>query len=245
MSNTQIHEMNTQQHTQHNNAFETLRAKRLAEATKPFLARGAKVIRCKRCQLSRCICSFREGVNSDIDVILLLHRNEVLKPTNTGRLIADCFPNNTFAYVWARTAIDSNLEQLLKDPTREFLLLFPGEKNPQLTATTITELPQDKKLTVVIIDATWKQARRMYLQSPWLHQFPCIPLSEDQLCGQYGMRKAPRDMQTSTAEAFIAALNNLNKPATAEHLLAYFKIFNQHYLSMRMNVPLEKIGNSD
>lgn len=238
----------------HDTRFEQLRSKRLSEATRPFLARGNKIKRCPRCQLSHCICTHRKTVAVDFDIVLLMHRNEVLKPTNTGRLIADCFPDNTFAFVWSRTDIDDQLQALLDDSERSWLLVFPGEKNPQhkidnssqeTPQNTLQETPQPtaakKKTTLLIIDGTWKQARKIYGQSPWLHQFPALSLTPS-TTSQYNMRKAPEKFQTSTAEAFIDTLEYLGKSAPSQLLHEYFQVFNHHYHASRLNMTPEQLA---
>lgn len=228
-------------------AFEQLRSKRLSDATKPFLARGNKVKRCPRCQLSHCICSYRTPRRVDFDVVLLMHRNEVLKPTNTGRLIADCFPNNTYAFIWARTEIDAQLKNLLASPNRDWVLLFPGEKNPPRPLKTDDKNKTQKcskKLTFLIIDGTWKQARKIYTQSNWLHTMPALQLIPS-TTSEYNMRKAPDTSQTSTAEAFISALNSNGHSAESQSLQAYFQVFNNHYHASRLNISPEQLAQKN
>ena len=75
-----------------------LRQRCIAESTRPFLARGATLTRCENCLLGVrwCICQYRNAIAqcqllAPADFCLLLHRHETMKPTNTGRLIADPF----------------------------------------------------------------------------------------------------------------------------------------------------------
>ncbi len=232
-------------------AFELLRSKRLSEATKPFMARGNKMKRCPRCQLRHCICPFRNSLTVDFDVVLLMHRNEILKPTNTGRLIADCFPNNTYAFIWERTVLDCQLKELLAMATRHWLLLFPGEKNPSYqpsldnkgTAETL-DASTPKKTTFLIIDGTWKQARKVYSQSPWLQTMPALTLNPS-TSSEYNMRKAPSEFQTSTAEAFISTLRFNGHHNESQLLGNYFQIFNHHYHASRLNVSPEQLTESN
>lgn len=111
------------------NAFHRLRTRRLAEATREFMARGKSVVRCELCQLAKtaCICPWRPTRASGCEFVLLMHRDEVLKPTNSGRLIADVFPAHTHAFCWSRTEPDVELLRLLNDPARLCLLVFPAD----------------------------------------------------------------------------------------------------------------------
>ncbi len=219
------------------NAVEQLRDSRLQQSSRPFLARGHRIVRCRRCMLSHCCCAFKQPQVCSIDFALLFHRNEVLKPTNSGRLIADCFPTNTWASIWHRTTPPQSLLALLSNPNYQPILLFPGELNPIFTHESNYEPNfsiHNKKLILIILDATWKQARKIYLQSPWLHQIPRLLLT-DLSDSHYQLRQAPDKQQLSTAEAVACALQQLKMAEAAHVLTQYFNVFNRHYLAMRSN----------
>jgi len=96
-------------------AVARLRAERLARSVKPFLARGGpKGERCAGCRLvpSHCLCDLRPVVSARAGMCLLMADIEPLKPSNTGWLIADVV-TDTFAFAWARTAVDPALLALL------------------------------------------------------------------------------------------------------------------------------------
>ncbi|ECI2705094.1 DTW domain-containing protein, partial [Salmonella enterica] len=77
-----------------NNAVLQLRAERLARATRPFLARGNRVHRCQRCllPLKRCLCDTLTPSQAKSRFCLVMFDTEPMKPSNTGRLIADILP---------------------------------------------------------------------------------------------------------------------------------------------------------
>ena len=56
-----------------------------------------------------------------------MHEDEVLKPTNTGRLVAALFPATTFVFEWGRVHPSEELQKLISDPNRLNLLVFPAE----------------------------------------------------------------------------------------------------------------------
>ena len=213
-------------------AWSQLHQSRTAEATKPFLARGHRISRCDRCLLSPCFCTQRKAATSKVDFVLIYHRNEVLKPTNTGRLIADCFPANTWACTWHRTQVPKPLLELLNNPARQPVLVFPGEHNPTLSTTPNVD---EKRRLLVVLDGTWKQARKMYLQSPWLHSIPAMSLTNQDL-SLYGLRQAPNNQQLATVEAVGQALAGLQKHEESQLLANYFNGFTQHYRAMRSNI---------
>ena len=214
------------------NQFLALKAKRLAEATRVFNARGKSVVRCDRCQLAEraCICLYCPESSCKSHFVLLMHHNEVFKPTNTGRLIADVFPASTQVSCWSRTQPEPNLLELLKQPDRRCYIVFPENVDHHPSAEV---LPEDGKTnTFILLDGTWKQARRMLTLSRWLDGIPTLAFPESLLRG-YAVRKSEHLHQVSTAEAGGLCLQLANEPLQANKLFDYFKIFNLHYLATR------------
>lgn len=223
------------------NQFLSLRSRRLAEATREFLARGKSVIRCDDCQLAAyaCICQWRPTLGSRSEFILLMHRDEVLKPTNTGRLIADVLPAHTHVFCWSRTEPDEELLKLLADQQRRCLIVFPEEANEAAANARelISDLPSDERInTFILLDGTWKQSGRMFHLSRWLEKIPCVVLPEVEGRG-YAVRKSHQENYLSTAEAAALCLQLANESVTADVLRDYFELFNIHYLATRACVP--------
>lgn len=215
------------------NRFEQLRAANLARSTRPFLARGATVQRCERCQLAlaACLCPYRRDLRCGLDLVLLLHHDEIFKPTNSGRLIADLLPANTFAFEWSRTAPDPDLLRLLADSGRFPVLVFPAGEG-RAVYTEPPPLAPDQRLTLILLDATWKQAGKMARASPWLAHLPllCLPAARQ---GAYAVRQAIRAGQLATAEAAAEVLKLCGEVAVGEVLQDYFAVFNEHCLATR------------
>lgn len=224
------------------NQFLAVRSQRIAEATREFKARGKSVIRCEDCQLATyaCICQWRPSVTVRSEFILLMHRDEVLKPTNTGRLVADIFPAHTHVFCWSRTEPDERLQALLADPARRCLIVFPEEANEVAnTRELVSEVDHDGRInTFILLDGTWKQSGRMFHLSRWLDTYSCVVLPDAEGRG-YGVRKSHQDNYLSTAEAAALCLLVANEPDAASALQDYFHIFNLHYLATRSCVPPE------
>jgi DTW domain-containing protein len=214
------------------NAFHRLRHWRLQQATRPFNARGANIARCPHCQMGQpfCICDQASQHESPVDWVLLMHSEEILKPTNTGRLLADVLPEHTWAFCWDRTAPPAELVQLLEDPHRLCALVFPGEQARLAPDLAAEAAHSQRRLTLLLLDGTWKQARRMCNRSPWLNQLACLALPPSQ--SHYGLRKAAHTGCLSTVEAAIGVLHSLQAPAAAA-LADYFAVFNQRYMASR------------
>jgi DTW domain-containing protein YfiP len=229
--------------SEYSNQYLRLRSQRLALSTREFLARGKSVVRCESCQLAQfaCICPWRPSLSARCEFVLLMHRDEVFKPTNTGRLIADVMPAQTHVFCWSRTEPDADLVALLNDERRRCVVVFPAEA--ATTAATprevITELPDDNKLTTfILLDGTWKQSGRMFHLSRWLERVPCVQLPEALVRG-YAVRKSHQEHYLSTAEAAGLCLQMAREPLAAEALLDYFQLFNLHYVATRAVQPPE------
>lgn len=223
------------------NQYLHLRAQRLALSTREFLARGKSVRRCESCQLAEfaCLCPWRPTMSANCEFVLLMHRDEVFKPTNTGRLIADVLPAQTHVFCWSRTEPAEELLALLKDGRRRCVLVFPAEaastaSNPREV---ISTLPEDDKITTfILLDGTWKQSGRMFHLSRWLDAVPCVQLP-DVLVRGYLVRKSHQEHYLSTAEAAGLCLQMARELRVADALIDYFQLFNLHYMATRATQP--------
>ncbi|EHC41045.1 hypothetical protein LTSEALA_1834 [Salmonella enterica subsp. enterica serovar Alachua str. R6-377] len=110
-----------------NNAVLQLRAERLARATRPFLARGNRVRRCQRCllPLKSCLCDTLTPSQAKSRFCLVMFDTEPMKPSNTGRLIADILPD-TAAFQWSRTEPPQALLELVQHPDYQPIVVFPA-----------------------------------------------------------------------------------------------------------------------
>lgn len=223
------------------NRFHILYDQRMAIATRTFNARGKDLVRCQRCWLAdrTCICPWRPVSSSQLEFVLLMHRDEVFKPTNTGRLVADLLPEQTHAFCWHRKDPDPALLSMLQDPNRRCLLLFPVddkdlEDRPRKV---YQQLPKDSKInTLILLDGTWKQSSRMFHLSRWLDTVPSLSLP-DGLVKSYGVRKSDRDERLCTAEAASLCLALAGEEHNTQLLQDYFSVFNLHYLATRGCYP--------
>lgn len=221
------------------NQYLQLRDECLRASTRQFLARGASVSRCERCQLATfaCICPWRPRLRSRFEFVLLMHRDEVFKPTNTGRLIADALPGQTHVFCWSRTEPDPRLLALLAEPDRECFVVFPLPEGSERRVTDQV-VCSGKKQTFILLDGTWKQGGRMFHLSQWMKHLPCLALPAEVLRG-YAVRKSHQENYLSTFEAAALTLELADEQSNSRWLLDYFALFNRHYLATRQCVPPE------
>jgi len=215
--------------------FLKLREQRLRESTREFRARGKSVARCKKCQLadSACVCSWSFAQSAGADFVLLIHRNEVFKPTNSGRFLTQFFPGHCHVFLWDRLQPDPQLLQLLQDPARNCLLVYPGD-DPQRQASVLPD--NNKRLTFILLDGTWKQSGRMFHLSNWLRDLKTIALPEYRRRG-YAVRQSHQENYLSTLEAAGVCLHLAGDEIAGDYCLDFFDLFNQHYLATRGCYP--------
>lgn len=216
------------------NSFTHTYRKRLAAAEKPFLARGANAKRCPNCFLAEfaCMCQWRARLTIDIDIVLLMHPDEILKPTNTGRLAADLFADNVLVFEWSRVNPSLAMLEALRRPDTDYLVLFPpreGDSKPVVHGVALESARNN--LTLVVLDGTWKQAGKMYRQSPYLANFPLLSIHSS--VGDYTLRSARDGEQLSTAEAVAYGLSACHQLSQSQALFDLFAVFNHHYVCTR------------
>lgn len=234
------------------NAFKQLHQARMMTAKRPFLARGITVKRCVECLLAKqyCICEWLKPFNGEFpfDIVLLMHRDEILKPTNSGRLMAEAFPNQCMAFEWSRLEPPPELIALINQADRQCAIVYPARNHRQpvefnyLISTAISkEHPSmslmTKKPTLIFLDGTWRQAARMFNHSHWLSHLPFYAL-DDVVVGEYAVRKASEISRLATAEAASLVLAALHAQKASEHLQHIFTVFNQHCAATRACVPI-------
>jgi DTW domain-containing protein YfiP len=227
-------------------AVSRLRTKRLARASKPFLARGGpRNARCVGCRLipSHCMCALRPTAPTRAGVCLVMADIEALKPSNTGWLIADVVAD-TFAFEWARTEVDPGLLALLADPQWQPYLVFPGEfvAAERVVADVVPAAAGDnnaaKRPLFVLLDATWPEARKMFRKSPYLNHLPVLSLQSEQL-SRYKLRRSQRDAHFCTSEVAALCMELAGETHAAQTLEAYLDVFTNHYLKAKQQQPLD------
>ena len=199
---------------------------------KPFIARGSKIQRCEHCLLhtAGCICHARHQVVAKVQFCLLSHPYELYKPTNTGRLIVDTIAASQ-VFHWSRTEPDSAFIKLINDPAIDPYIVFPAAEDYQHRMVNFREKTGRQPL-FIILDGTWRQARRMFRLSQYLQHLPVISLNT-QRQSRYSLRKTEVSDQLCTVEVAAALLEQVGDQHAADHLDSYFDLFNKNYAESR------------
>ncbi|OSN05638.1 tRNA-uridine aminocarboxypropyltransferase [Lonsdalea iberica] len=221
------------------NAVLQLREQRLALATRPFNARGSRVVRCQRCLLPaiRCLCHTIVPQQARSRFCLIMFDTEPMKPSNTGRLIADILPN-TLAFQWSRTTPNPALLTAIQSPHYQPYLVFLADAEKK-EREVFNQLPDTGKAPLfIMLDGTWPEARKMFRKSPYLDSLPILSLSIEAL-SRYQLREASLTGQQCTAEIAVALLEQAGDKVAAQTLNDHFDYFRKSYLAGKPHHPAD------
>ena len=197
-----------------------------ARRSKPSLPTDLGRPTCYRCFRPRvaCICSLIHPVANRTRVLIVQHPRERKHPFGTARI--------------ARLGL-SNVEVVLAEASdgefrapaqalQRAALLYPGDD-----AATLGEDPVSLD-TLVVVDGTWPQSRKLVRVSPWLAALPRVALQPPRPAN-YRIRRAKLPaFEVSTIEAIAYALAHL-EPDTpgVEGLVQTFDGVIDHQLGLQ------------
>jgi DTW domain-containing protein len=165
-----------------------------------------------------CVCDLvpRPRLETRTRLVLIVHRYEDRKPTNTGRLAAACLANSEVivrGHEWDPTP------PFACDPDTQPLLLFPHEGALPLTEHAIPCRP----VTLIVPDGNWRQASKVRNRVRGLRDVPCVSLPVG-APSNYRLRAEAHEGGLATIEAIARAfglLEGLGGPgvqAALEHV---------------------------
>lgn len=160
---------------------------------------------CTECDFlkSRCLCDTLKVIPNNVHLIVLQHPSETKHPLNTVRIMKKSFKEMT-VMIGEDFSADLRLNTLLSEPDNSCALLYPGEE-----AVVLSNTESHKKIThLILLDGTWRKAKKIFMLSQNLHTLPSIKLALE-TTSDYRIRKAPSDQSLSTLEAAASALNFL------------------------------------
>jgi DTW domain-containing protein len=154
-----------------------------------------------------CLCSDLAYLRSDTEIVLVRHLREAWLTSNTGRLAALMLSNVRVLPYGGGEPFDET--QIHGDDT---WLLFPDAKPVG---------PSERPRRLVVLDATFRQSRRMFRKIRGLHRLPRWTLDVPPLRTP-GRRQPPRPDGLSTIEAITLALAHFESSEWATPLLAAY-----------------------
>ena len=174
---------------------------------------------------SLCLCREQVAMPTRTRVLVLLHRVERYRTTNTGRIATLALANSELRD-WNLLEVPNDAEGL-EGPG--VWLLYPGEDSQELS-------PDTPVRTLVVPDATWKRTRRMVNRSPELARLPRLRLPAGEPSA-FLLRTNRHPGSVCTLEAVARALGVLEGPAVKAHLEGALDEFTRRVLSTRPPLP--------
>lgn len=161
-----------------------------------------------------CLCAVIPTLATRTRVVLVIHRIEDRKTTNTGRLAMACLARGD---VVVRGHEGDEPGFPVDEEALETLVLFPHEDAEPLTTDFRTRGP----FTLVIPDGNWRQAAKVRARLPGLTHARAVSLPEGPP-SRYRLRWESDDRRLSTIEATARALGILEGDATEQAMMRIF-----------------------
>lgn len=149
-----------------------------------------------------CYCHLVVKLSTKTRVVILQHPRERDVPVNTARIASLCLPDSELA-VGVEWSGSSTLRRALSDPERPAALLYPGPD-----AVDVERHPPAGPISLIVVDGTWWQARKLVRANPELAALPRYAF-QPRAPSQYRIRAEPQDDYVSTIEALVHVLGVL------------------------------------
>ncbi|HEX6839184.1 MAG TPA: tRNA-uridine aminocarboxypropyltransferase [Polyangia bacterium] len=183
--------------------------------------------RCARCRLYErlCLCASLPRLDTRTRLCLVIHRDELHKPTNSGLLAVASLRNSELC---VRGVHGGDAASLALDATTQPLLLFPHADARPLADWARCPRP----ITLVVPDGTWRQAARVRGRVAGLAEVPCVTLPPEPTPPSR-LRAQPDDARLPTLLAIARALGVLEDAATRAALEQLFAALVDRTLRLR------------
>jgi DTW domain-containing protein len=159
---------------------------------------------CERCwrPSAGCYCAHLRPIDTKTRLVLLQHPRERYVAIGTARMANLCLTHSELhvGIDWSRSA---PLARALADRERPPILLYPGEG-----AIDITKDPPSGPVTLVVVDGTWSQTKKVVRTNPLLAALPRYAFVPPRP-SEYRIRKEPDEASVATIEALVHALTAL------------------------------------
>ncbi len=130
--------------------------------------------RCAGCRmlLPLCFCDTIPSLDPPSRWVFLQHLGEVYKTTNTAMVAHRALTSSQLSVFKSRT--EGPLPALDLGERRESWLLYPRTEVPPVPVADV--VARGRPITIVVLDGTWKQTRKMARVVPAIADLPCIGL---------------------------------------------------------------------
>ncbi|MFD2166943.1 tRNA-uridine aminocarboxypropyltransferase [Thalassotalea euphylliae] len=186
---------------------------------------------CAQCQRPprACICQFMTNIDNQCTLVILQHPKEQNHPKGSAPLLQGSL-SNTITFIAENFDKNEAFISWLASHKAQTALLYPSDNAQELTLGKADSKPITN---LIVVDATWRKAFKMYQISSALQNLPAVTLPKG-LQGNYAIRKTKKENALSTLEACCYALSVIEQNENKYHsLLKSFAQFNAFQLSFR------------
>ena len=148
-----------------------------------------------------CSCDRITVLPTRTRILLLQHPREQRVAIGTARMAQLALPNSRLR-VGLDFAADPEVQAALSHSAATYVL-FPG-----LDTSPVENLPRDREITLIVLDGTWWQARKLLKLNPAIAALPRIAF-RPRKPSAYVIRREPADFCVSTIEALAEVLKVL------------------------------------
>ncbi|MCA9651106.1 MAG: DTW domain-containing protein [Myxococcales bacterium] len=200
--------------------------------------------RCTGCglHLPLCVCDRFVSLRSQAALVVVRHIRERLKPTNTGRWLAQMVQDTAITHYGQREP-PFDPTPLRRDDVR-FCVLYPREDATVLDAEGLArlraELAPGQRLGFALLDGTWHQCSRMSRRVPVVQDLPCVALPPGPP-SRWGVRTQHDERGLSTFEAGVRLVSLVDGPQHAAPLQAVFHEIAARMMFMKGKLPTPEV----
>ncbi len=165
--------------------------------------------------LDRCICALITSLDLKTKLVLIIHRKELKRTTNTGQLALKSLVNSEIRIRGEQNKKPLDLTDLIVADYRSYLF-FPSGDAVELTA----ELAQSSPLPIQLIvpDGNWRQASKVFSRHPELQALKKVKISAVNTSNMH-LRTEHTPEGMATLQAIALALGIIEGPQVQKILL--------------------------
>ena len=160
---------------------------------------------CRRAKIT-CLCGRIEKQPNDIKIVVLQHPDEVNNPKGSA-IIAELGLQKYQRWIAEDFSQHTELIDFLIKHKFEVAVLYPSEDAIELNDKWLKKVEWNLKY-LIVIDATWRKAKKIWELQPLLHELTTLRLTEEQI-SNYRIRKVPKEGYLSTIESVVVSLRAL------------------------------------
>jgi len=194
---------------------------------------------CRR-RLLTCVCEYLKPFETQTRFIILMHPMEFKKEkVGTGRF-THLILKNSEILVDINFDHNNRFQKILKDPTYETFLLYPGDTTIDLSEAGASEKLGKKPSQFILIDGTWPCAKKMMKLTRTIHKVPRVSFRTPRI-SEFKVKHQPMPGCLSTVESIhqvLLDLNVLGREKTSgaeENLMQVFRITVEQQITLALD----------